>query len=331
MIVPSLARMLIREHLYNPIRGKVLTLGRQTIALTYGELLELFEQESFSPPEKYVKELTISHDENTRVGKGTSFISDEVFFNLLGVEEVFIMDVSEYEGASIIHDLNNAIPESLEGQFDFIIDGGTFDHLVNLRTAFDNVFKMLKIGGRVFQWNAASNFVGAAYISFSPDFFYDYYIVNQFSDCKVYLAEVDHFSQRELWDLYEFEGLDRYDHFKSNRVLMTIVLAEKGSSSTYESIPVQSQYRDEHLWQAYRNSQKTIATSNRKTLSGSRKGRKLSKSNSTSMSSVNKLILKLREQGFMWVLKFGCRKAVNRLLVRKRPQSVRGYKYIGRI
>ncbi len=45
MIVPTLARVIIREHCYKPIKGKVLLLGRQTISMTDKQTIELFKQE----------------------------------------------------------------------------------------------------------------------------------------------------------------------------------------------------------------------------------------------------------------------------------------------
>jgi len=262
--------MIIREHLYRPITGRVLTLGRQTIGITYEEFMELLKAENYSVPDKVLKAVKFESDHNTRIReKNSDFISDKVFFDLLEIKQVSIMDVSDYEKADIIHNLNNPIPTSLEGQFDFIIDGGTFDHLFDLRVAFENIVKMLKTGGRVFQWNAASNFTGDTYLSFGPDFFYDYYVLNKFVDCKVYLAEIDiRGGQRELWDIYQFTGT-KYRYFNSKRILMVIVLAEKGPDSTYNRMPIQSQYRDQHLKQAYFDNQKVMSLSTRKSYQGS--------------------------------------------------------------
>ncbi len=269
MIVPTIAKLIVREHLYKPIQGKVLTLGRQTIALSYEQAIDLLRKEEFEPSSDILRTIVVDQDQRTRVGKGTGFITDDRFFGLLGITELQTMDVTEYEGCDIVHNLNQPIPESLFGQYDFIIDGGTFDHLFDLRVAFENVVKMLKIGGRIIQWNAASNFNGAAYLSFGPDFFYDFYVLNQFSDCKVYIAEVDDIGQLEHWDFYEFEGTDSYAHFRSNRIQMTLVLAEKGSLSTYDKIPVQAQYRDQSLWSSYRRAKDSIKQSSRKPWVGS--------------------------------------------------------------
>lgn len=268
MIVPTLARLIVREHLYKPIRGTVLTLGNQMIAMSYRQVIELLQQEGYVVPDHILEETAATQDQKTRYGKETTFINDKVFFSLLGIKVLHAMDVSNYEGADIVHDLNKPIPETLYEQFDFIIDGGTFDHLFDVRTGFENVVKMLKTGGRVFQWNAASNFTGAAYLSFGPDIFYDYYVLNRFVDCKVYVAEVDSISQGESWDFYEFEGSDYYAHLRSSRIQMIVVLAEKGPSSTWDKMPVQAKYRDEFLWEPYRASKQTIQQSGRKPFVG---------------------------------------------------------------
>lgn len=329
MIVPTLARMLIREHIYRPIKGRVLTLGRQTISMTYEQFIELLKQENFPIAGQILEDVKIKYDNQTRAGKETNFIRDEVFFDLLGIKKINVMDVSNYEGADILHNLNDPIPTSLEGQFDFIIDGGTFDHLLDLRVAFENVVKLLKAGGRVFQWNAASNFAGAAYVSLGPDLFYDYYSLNKFADCKVYLAAVDDMGQSELWDLYEFKGAKEYGYFYSKRILMTVVIAEKGMDSTYSSIPVQTQYRDAHLLQIYKDRQKIISLSDRKPYKGSMFGirvRKPKTRKSTKSPILNKIVLKYKENGLAWV----CSKCLRRLK-RYIKREIEGFRYIGKI
>jgi len=264
MIVPTIARLIVREHLHKPIQGRVLTLGRQTIAMTYEQVIQLFKQEGYSPSDLILRERSGDRDEKTRFGKGTRYISDTLFFKLMGIVDLVTMDVTEYEGAEIIHNLNQRIPESLCNQFDFIIDGGTFDHLFDLRTAFENVVRLLKPDGRIFHWNAASNFTGAAYLSFAPDFFFDYYTVNRFNDCQVYVAEIDSIGQRESWEFYKFEKTSENYHFPSSKIQMTLVLAEKGPSATWNEMPVQSYYQEAGSRQAHRTTQ--VVESGRKLL-----------------------------------------------------------------
>lgn len=329
MIVPTLARLIVREHLYKPIQGKVLTLGHQTIAMSHEQAIELLNQEGYTPPQQVLREISSTQDQTTRVGKGSGFVTDEVFFGLLGVKELHALDISAYEDADIVHDLNKAIPESLYGQFDFIIDGGTFDHLFDIRVAFENIVKLLRIGGRIFQWNAASNFTGAAYLSFGPDFFYDYYVLNQFADCKVYVAEVDSISQGELWDFYEFEGHDQYSHFRSERIQMVVVLAEKGPFSTWDKMPVQAQYRDAHLWVPYRTGKRLIQESDRKPLIGY--GGLALPDTQRDSRGLRQLLIQLRRRiPGKWKrrIPLNLKTKVNALL---QEQELTGYRYVGRI
>ena len=55
--------------------------------------------------------------------------NDTIFFNKLGFKTVTSLDYSDYEGADLIHDLNNPIPDSLHDKFDFVYDGGTLEHV----------------------------------------------------------------------------------------------------------------------------------------------------------------------------------------------------------
>lgn len=161
------------------------------------------------------------------------------FWSRFDIELVSI----DIKDADIIHNLNYPVSKFLYEKFDFIIDGGTFDHLFDLRQAFENIVRMLKPDGRVLHQNAASNYTGATYLSFSPEIFYDYYTINWFADCKVWLAELDRI-QGDEWDLYEFEAVKDITHFISPRLQMVVVIAEKGEYSTWDKMPIQYQYRE---------------------------------------------------------------------------------------
>jgi hypothetical protein len=71
----------------------------------------------------------------------------EAFFRLLGAQRVDSIDASSIEGASLIHDLNTPIDDSLKERFSLIYDGGTLEHLFNLPQALRNCMEMLRLGG----------------------------------------------------------------------------------------------------------------------------------------------------------------------------------------
>src|SRR5687768_5766160 len=76
--------------------------------------------------------------------------SDDFIRGFLGAHTIAVLDYSPYEGATIVHDLNQPIPAEYWGQFDAIIDGGSLEHVFNFPVAMSNLMRMLKIGGQVF-------------------------------------------------------------------------------------------------------------------------------------------------------------------------------------
>lgn len=251
MLVETLIKLLVAEHKKSPITGNILTLGKQTVGTPLSKILQIFHEQDCDINPTFNLE-DVKFDQSTRIRSDHS-IDDLDFFRLFGDVNYQTMDVSKYEQASILHNLNEPIPPELQGQFDFIIDGGTFDHLFDIKTAFSNVVQLLKPGGRVFQWNAASNYGNAGYISFSADFFYDYYALNRFADCRTYFAQNNDIGG-ENWYLSEFiPPGGPYGHFKpSYFYVMVIVMAKKGIHSTYDRMPIQLQYRDEVLKEEYK-------------------------------------------------------------------------------
>lgn len=95
----------------------------------------------------------------------------EKFFTVLGAETVDSIDYSNYERANIIHDLNKPIPAELYNKYDFIFDGGTIEHIFDIKMCIDNVKKMLKVGGYFCSITVCNNFVGHGFYQFSPEFF----------------------------------------------------------------------------------------------------------------------------------------------------------------
>ena len=242
MITKTLARLLIQEHKYKPISGNVLQLGRQSINFNEAYLVAFFKKELGVTVDR---DSSINNDDLTKFGKQHGFVSDHRFFQMFGVSSLSSMDVTDYEGANIVHDLNYPVPKELWGKFDFIIDGGTFDHLIDIRVAFENVIRMLKPGGRVFSWNAASNFTGtAAYCSFGANLFYDFYAANKFADVKVFIANVTACgATNDMWQLWEYFPDAGILRCPENLQQVVIVLAEKAPDSTYNVMPCVSCYR----------------------------------------------------------------------------------------
>ena len=59
----------------------------------------------------------------------------EPLFELLGADHVESLDFSDYEGATVIHDLNDPIPKQHHNSFSAVVDGGTIEHVFNFPVA----------------------------------------------------------------------------------------------------------------------------------------------------------------------------------------------------
>ncbi len=96
----------------------------------------------------------------------------EPILEMLGASHVDSLDASDYEGATLIADLNKPISEDLYSRYDLIVDGGTIEHIFNLPTALSNLMKMVKPGGRLVVCTMANNYFGHGFYQISPELFY---------------------------------------------------------------------------------------------------------------------------------------------------------------
>lgn len=239
LVKPAL-RFIAREHRRKPFTGPVLTLGRQDVPATMDEIRALLASEGITPA-------GLSRGEGARTDVpsciGTRHEADPrdvAFFKLLGVMEVLGLDYSPHEGAEIVHDLNRPAPEQLQDRFDLIVDGGTTEHVFDVRQALMNIARMLRIGGRVIHICPANNWVNHGFYQFSPTLFYDYYGSNGFVDLRGYIAEHDlYLVGSRPWEFFEVGAEGR---LASRQGLMTVFVAERASISTADTVPLQSHY-----------------------------------------------------------------------------------------
>lgn len=100
------------------------------------------------------------------------------FFRMLGFSEVHAIDISGYEGADILLDLNQECPDKYYEQFDVIIDGGTLEHVFNIPIALKNICNLLKPNGIVIHGNPLAGYIDHGFYSISPTLYLDFYLQN---------------------------------------------------------------------------------------------------------------------------------------------------------
>jgi len=187
---------------------------------------------------------------------GRDLITDAALFRLLGVPRVIALDHSEYEGAEIIHDLNKPIPQSLLDFADFIVDGSTLDNVFDPAMVIRNFARMLKPGGRLMTVNMYSNHY-EPYAILSPLWYLDFFVINGFVDCKVYILVIPDTGINVVNVFvintdYLLDPARFVSAFVSPHMMGTIVIAEKGPRSTSEVVPTQQHYRSDAEWTRYR-------------------------------------------------------------------------------
>ncbi len=239
---PSAIRFLAREHKRKPFISPVLTLGRQSVWATYDEVRKILISEGIQP-----QPLEQDWDLTTKIPtQDSKYISDTTLFRLFNVEELRQLDISDYQCADIILDMNKPIPDELQSQFNLIIDGGTLEHIFDIKQAMMNISLLLKSGGRIIHLSPASNHIGHGFYSFSPGLFFDYYLANKFIDLKAYIADQGPDPTNNRWKLYRYE-YDSYrgvvKMFRSKYMVHTIFVAEKTDSSTHNVVPAQDQFK----------------------------------------------------------------------------------------
>jgi SAM-dependent methyltransferase len=107
----------------------------------------------------------------------------------MGATQVQAMDFSAYEGAGLVHDLNQPIPPQWREQFDVVFDGGTLEHVFNFPVAIKNCMEMLKPKGRFVAVTMPNNWCGHGFYQFSPELFFRILSpANGFSIIDMYLT-----------------------------------------------------------------------------------------------------------------------------------------------
>jgi hypothetical protein len=93
----------------------------------------------------------------------------EPFFRRLGAVSVDSIDASDFEGATIIADLNRPLQQDLRRRFSAVFDGGTLEHIFDIATALRSCLDLVELGGHYIASSPANNWPGHAFYQFSPD------------------------------------------------------------------------------------------------------------------------------------------------------------------
>ncbi|MBX3744052.1 MAG: hypothetical protein KF833_01970 [Verrucomicrobiae bacterium] len=156
------ARFLLSSRRDGASFRRCVTLGRQNYFLGNREAEVLLRENGIDPaqfPKLFAQQYS-------------RYRYSEDFWEVLGTEELVMLDASSYEGATWVHDLNRPIPDDWHRRFDAVCDLGTLEHVFHLPVALKNCMEMVDLGGHLFLMTPANNFLGHGFYQFSPELFH---------------------------------------------------------------------------------------------------------------------------------------------------------------
>ena len=166
----------------------------------------------------------------------------EEFFLSLGAKEIHSLDISDYEGATHIHDMNQQIPEVLKAQYSVVIDGGSLEHIFNFPVALKNCMEMVQVGGYYLGLTPANNFMGHGFYQFSPELFFSIFSGSNGYALNCLIAHED--SPKAEWYLVKNSALlnDRVTLINNKPVYLLIAAKRIEGIEPFQSMPQQSDY-----------------------------------------------------------------------------------------
>lgn len=209
------------------LKGDILTLGEVDTFMTNKDLQNIYKKNGIQ---------SISSEE----------LNNKTIFYNLGFKKVTSLDFSSYEGSELVHDLNLPLTSNFTTKYDVILDHGTLEHVFDLKTALENVFKLLNVGGVVVHFSPTNNFVDHGFYQFSPTLFRDFYTSNNWLilECLVTKQLASHNTPLTIMNADE-RVLERLSYGGwGSHVVGTVFLAKKTKLSTGNLIPQQSFYKN---------------------------------------------------------------------------------------
>lgn len=165
----------------------------------------------------------------------------ESFLLEIGAGTVDSLDASDYEGASVLQDLNLPIPPELKDKYTFVIDSGTMEHVLNVPLGMENIRRMTAPGGHVLMVSPANNWLGHGFYQFSPELFFRSFGPENGFQVERCLVAFEGFFSLKFYSIPDPQVLGRRWHISAKKRTSLIVLARKTGDHS-DGIVQQSDY-----------------------------------------------------------------------------------------
>lgn len=178
-------------------------------------------------------------DKKAQISSAVQFVKPN-----FGVTEVDFLDMSNYEGANIIQDLNFEVSAELHGKYDTVVDLGTVEHVFDVKQALTNIQSLLKLDGRAIHVNPTSSQSGHGLYQFSPDLYDVWYSEERgFLNTEIYIARVNQWDRYFIW---KPSADTRRIQFRSSTPTYCLAVSQKSNKSS----DMRSEHANQREYQA---------------------------------------------------------------------------------
>lgn len=176
----------------------------------------------------------------------------EPLFEILGAEEIDSIDYSAYENATVIHDLNQPIPQDLKNKYTAIVDGGTIEHVFNFPVAIKNCMDALKVGGHYIGISPANNQMGHGFYQFSPELYFRVFSEENGFKIKKMLINITTGNETSWYEVADPKEVNNRVMLVNNFPISLMIIAEKiAQKNIFETTPQQLDYTN--TWNAHQS------------------------------------------------------------------------------
>lgn len=229
----SFAHLLVQARTRGVKFNDTLTIGRQSLTI----------------PRRELEKMSIKLGLDGQIDIIIDQFADSFIKHILGACSLSSVDYSDYQDADLVHDLNKPIPDDWKNNFDTVIDGGTLEHIFDVKQVLSNYMNLIRPGGNIFILTTANNLCGHGFYQFSPEFFYRVFDkANGFETREVVLIESPLLSVEKSRHIRYYHANDpamigKRIQLVNHKPTMIFIRAEKiADKAPFTTPPLQSDY-----------------------------------------------------------------------------------------
>jgi hypothetical protein len=223
-----------------------------TKGVSFSDTIMLGRQELFVTPSEFRNNLSQFNISHAKLPESFQGQFAEPLFQALGSTVIDSMDISTFEKATVIHDLNLPIPETLKRKYTVVFDGGTLEHVFHFPQAIKNCMDMLQVNGHFISITPTNNQCGHGFYQFSPELFFSLFEAKHGFKIKMIAIGVDtpHTGLREWYEVASPHVVKRRVTLSNSLPTYLMIIAQKvGDTENVHLRPMQSDYQ--LIWEVY--------------------------------------------------------------------------------